>query len=159
MQEHDHKMREILDSMLANDEDITARAVARLHPSIKAASSITRSAARSQLLAQYQERQIEYRRWRGRVGKQSGADTAVVLEQKEHRIAELEQNMSFLIASHLSMLRAVGAMGGFSKWAQFYEQYREVRDKLVEMGAMPEATVSAMPAEKHPARQTNTKRR
>ena len=137
MQEHDPKMREILDAMLANDEDITARAVTRLHPSIKAASSITRNEARSLLLAQYQERQTEYRRWRGRVGKQSGADTAAALEQKEYRIVELEQNTQFLIASHLAMLRAVGAMGGFSKWAQFYEQYRDVRDKLAELGAMP----------------------
>ena len=39
-------MREVLESLLANDEDITARAVARLHPTIKAASSIIRSESR-----------------------------------------------------------------------------------------------------------------
>ena len=39
----DGKMREILELLLTDDEDISARAVARLHPSIKAASSITRS--------------------------------------------------------------------------------------------------------------------
>jgi hypothetical protein len=137
----DPEMLEILEKMLANDEDITARAVARLHSSIKAASSITRSEARSQLLAQYQERQAEYRKWRGRVGKQSGASTAATLEQKEHRIAELEADVQILTASHLAMLRAVGAMGGFKKWAQFYEQYRDGRDRLADLGAMPDATI------------------
>jgi hypothetical protein len=34
----DDQMREILETLLAEDEDITARAVARLHPSINAAS-------------------------------------------------------------------------------------------------------------------------
>jgi hypothetical protein len=33
------------------------------------------------------------------------------------------------------MLRAVGELGGFSKWAQFYGDYREARDKLTKLGA------------------------
>ncbi|MGF6732688.1 hypothetical protein OKW50_004833 [Paraburkholderia youngii] len=37
----DEPMREILETLLADDEDITARAVARLHPTIKVASSIS----------------------------------------------------------------------------------------------------------------------
>lgn len=138
MKENDPEMVEILEKMLANDENITARAVVRIHSSIKAASSITRSQARSKLLAQYQKRQSEYRRWRGRVGKQSSVNMATTLEQKEHRIAELEENVQILAASHLAMIRTVGAMGGFSKWAQFYEEYRDVRDKLTRLGAMPE---------------------
>ncbi len=138
----DSEMREILEKMLASDENITARAVARLHPAIKAASSITRSETRTRLLAEYQERQAEYRRWRSRAGKQSAASVAATIEQKEHRVAELEGNMQILIASHVAMLRAVGELGGFSKWAKFYEQYRDVRDNLAAMGAMPEAIIS-----------------
>lgn len=140
----DEQMREILETLLADDEDITARAVARLHPSIKAASSITRSDSRSQLLAEYQQRQSEYRRWRGRVAKRSGADTAASLADKDIRIAELEATVQLLTASHLAMLRAVGELGGFSKWAKFYEQYREARDTLIELRAVPAATVSSM---------------
>ena len=79
----DDQMREILETLLADDEDITARAVARLHPSIKAASSITRSESRSRLLAQYQLRQADYRQWRARVAKRSGADTAASLADKD----------------------------------------------------------------------------
>ena len=142
--QYDPQMREILEAMLVNDQDITARAVARLHPTIQAASSITRSEARSQLLVQYQERQSQYRRWRGRVGKQSSVDTAAALEQKEHRIAKLEANVQLLTASHLAMLRAVGELGGFNKWAKFYEDYREARDKLTALHAIPNATVIAI---------------
>ena len=141
MQEHDAEMKKILDELLANDLEITARAVARLHPSIKAASSITRSEARSRLLSEYQERQREYRRWQGRIGKQSAADTVAALAQKNQRIAELEANVRLLTASHVAMLRAVGAMGGFRKWAQFFDQYQEVRNKLEKLSAMPDNVI------------------
>jgi hypothetical protein len=144
----DEQMRAILEALLADDEDITARAVARAHPTIKAASSITRSESRSRLLAQYQQRQADYRRWRVRVAKRSGADTAASLADKDIRIAELEATVQLLTASHLAMLRAVGELGGFSKWAKFYEYHRDARDKLAELGAIPVASASAMPAER-----------
>ncbi|MEX3845510.1 hypothetical protein [Paraburkholderia sp. BR10882] len=154
----DGQMREILETLLADDEDITARAVARLHPTIKAASSITRSESRSRLLAEYQQRQSAYRRWRGRIAKRSGADTAASLADKDIRIAELESTVQLLTASHLAMLRAVGELGGFSKWAKFYEHNREARDKLAELGAIPAAAVSAMPSTESKRRE-DTKRR
>ncbi|MGF6545813.1 hypothetical protein [Paraburkholderia youngii] len=153
----DEPMRKILETLLADDEDITARAVARLHPTIKAASSITRSESRSQLLAEYQQRQSAYRRWRIRIAKRSGSDTASSLADKDIRIAELEATVQLLTASHLAMLRAVGELGGFSKWAKFYEHHREARDRLAELGAMPAAPVSAMPPTKSKGRE-GTKR-
>jgi hypothetical protein len=131
-------MRVILDTLLTEDHDITARAVARLHPTIKAASSITRSEARAALLSDYQERQREYRKWRGRVGKQSSVDTAAALAKKDQRIAELEINVRVLTTSHLALLRAVGAMGGFGKWAQFFEKHQDVLRTLVDLDAIPE---------------------
>ncbi|WP_175828804.1 hypothetical protein [Burkholderia cepacia] len=154
----DEPMREILDMLLADDKDITARAVARLHPSIKAASSITRSKVRSKLLSEYQQRQSEYRRWRGRVAKRSGADTAMSLADKDIRIAELEATVQLLTASHLAMLRAVGELGGFSKWAKFYEEYRDARDKLVGIGAISSATVDSLTAEKAKDRRSTIRR-
>lgn len=138
MLEHDAEMRIILETLLTEDQDITARAVARLHPTIKAASSITRSETRSTLLADYQKRQHEYRAWRGRVGKQSAVDTAATLAKKDRRIAELEDSVRILTTSHIALLRAVGAMGGFSKWAQFFEKHQEVRRELMDLGAMPD---------------------
>lgn len=144
----DVEMREILDTLLANDENITARAVARLHPSITAASSITRSDSRSSLLTEYQVRQTEYRRWRGRIGKRSGLETALSLADKDLRIAELESSVQILVASHIAMLRAVGELGGFSKWSQFYADYREVRDKLVKLGAVETLVPMGIPTNK-----------
>lgn len=140
----DREMRRVLEDLLSRDEDITARAVARLHPRINAASSITRSAERSHMLAQYQERQAEFRRWRGRPGKLSGAAAASALADRDMRIAELESQVALLTASHVAMIRAVGELGGFSKWAQFYESYRGSRALLAQLGALPEATVGSL---------------
>ncbi|MDH1659876.1 hypothetical protein N5E02_00395 [Stenotrophomonas sp. GD03777] len=140
----DPEMRQVLDDLLARDADITARAVARLHPRINAASSVTRSPERSRMLAQYQERQAEYRRWRGRTGKLSGASAANALADRDVRILELESQVAMLTASHVAMIRAVGELGGFSKWAQFYESYSSVRDRLEQMGAVPGANVELL---------------
>ncbi|MHC9085969.1 hypothetical protein ACYX7E_13195 [Luteimonas sp. RIT-PG2_3] len=141
----DREMRRVLEDLLSRDEDITARAVARLHPRINAASSITRSAERSHMLAQYQERQAEFRRWRGRTGKLSGAAAASALADRDVRIAELESRVALLTASHVAMIRAVGELGGFSKWAQFYELFRDSRDQLAQLGALPEAAIESLP--------------
>lgn len=144
----DPEMRRVLDDLLSRDEDITARAVARLHPRINAASSITRSAERSHMLAQFQKRQAEFRRWRGRPGKLSGVAAASALADRDVRIAELESQVALLTASHVAMIRAVGELGGFSRWAQFYESYSGARDQLAQLGALPEAAVESLPLRK-----------
>ena len=137
-QSYDPEMESILQEMVERDEDITARAVARVHPRVKAASSITRNSERSALLASYQKKQEEYRGWRKRVVKRSRDSTAMDMAEKDVRIQELEQQVEILTASHVAMLRAVGELGGFTKWAQFFESYKEVRDNLAKLGAMPE---------------------
>lgn len=146
--EQDPEMRLVLDGLLDRDEDITARAVARLHPRINAASSITRSNDRSRLMAQYQERQAEFRRWRGRPSKLSGVVAAGALADRDIRIAELESQVALLTASHVAMIRAVGELGGFSKWAQFYDSYRASRDQLTQLGALPDVRVESLPSRK-----------
>lgn len=133
------EMIKVLDALLEQDDDITARAVARLHPTIKHASSITRSETRSKLLAQYQTKQREIRTYAARLRKGSKEKVAATLADKDLRIAELERQIELLTASHVAMIRTVGELGGMSKWAKFYEQYREVREKLVAMGALGSA--------------------
>ncbi len=135
--ETDAEMTEILESLLRDDLEITARAVARLHPRLSAASSITRSESRKALLAHFQLRQKEYRKWRSRAGKKSTADLADALAIREQRIAELESHVQTLTTSHVALLRAVGALGGFSKWAQFFQDYKQVRETLGELKAIP----------------------
>jgi len=133
----DESMVRILDSLLERDVDITARAVARLHPSLKAASSITRSASRSTLVAQYRHRQNEFRRWRGHVGKRTSDQNAAALVDKQSRIDDMEAMVALLTASHVALLRSLGELGGFAKWSAFYERFRVARDALEKIGAIP----------------------
>lgn len=133
----DNEMEKILKNMLDHDEEITARAVIRRHSKLKAASSITRNSGRVALLGYYQEKQTELRNWQKRVGKKSKENVAKDLCERDARIAELERQVEILTASHVAMIRAVGELGGFSKWAKFFEDYQSIRQKLAELGAMP----------------------
>lgn len=138
---YDHEMEEILRTMLENDEDITARGVIRRYPSLSAASSITRNPARAQMLARFQARQEEFRGWRTRLAKRSKESAAMGMAEKDSRIGELERQVELLTASHVAMLRAVGELGGYAKWAKFFDSYKDIRDELTKMGAMPTAKV------------------
>jgi len=137
----DDAMVQVLEQLLSEDVDITARAVARLHPSLKAASSITRSPMRMELLSKYQEQQARYRQWKGRVSRMSGTEQSAALAARDARVAELEATVQLLTASHVALLRTVGELGGFSKWTKFYGDYSSVRDKLSALAALPASTV------------------
>jgi len=104
---------------------------------LKAASSITRSESRSSLVAQYRHRQNEFRRWRGRAGKRAGDQNAAALVDKQSRIDQMEAMVALLTTSHVALLRSLGELGGFAKWAAFYERFREARDALQKIGAIP----------------------
>ncbi len=141
----DELLAQILDGLLQRDENITARAVARLHPHIRHASTITRNPSRSDLLAQYQSKQLDIRKHLGRLNKRSKESTAVELSSKDQRIAELERQVDLLRASHVAMIRAVGELGGMSKWMKFFEKYKGVRDQLRELNALPAKDVAELP--------------
>ncbi len=138
---YDLEMEEVLRTMLEDDEDITARGVIRRHASLSAASSITRNPARSEMLAKYQMRQDEFRGWRKRLAKRSKDRTAMGMAEKDIRIDELERQVELLTASHVAMLRAVGELGGYAKWAKFFDSYKDIRDELMKMRAMPIAKI------------------
>lgn len=138
---YDNEMEDILRTMLETDEDITARGVIRRHASLSAASSITRNPARSEMLAKYQTRQEEFRGWRTRLAKRSKDGAAMGMAEKDIRIAELERQVELLTASHVAMLRAVGELGGYAKWAKFFDSYKDIRNELMKMGAIPTAKV------------------
>lgn len=133
----DHEMISVLENLLANDQDITASAVARLHPSIKATSSITRSRSRLKLLDQYKTRQDEMRTWQKRISKESHKKFALKMAEKDSEITKLKCQISLLTASHVAMIRAIGELGGFEKWAQFFDQYKSIRDELSALAALP----------------------
>jgi hypothetical protein len=137
----DPEMARILEDMLEADQTITARAVARRHPGIGHASSITRIPVRSELLARYQELQNQFREWQHRMPKRSRQQIATQLAQKDVRISELERQVEILCISHVAMIRAVGEQGGTSKWLKLYADYRPVRDELNRLGVLPQADV------------------
>lgn len=135
-------MQSILEELLANNIDITAREVARRHPSINAASSITRIPERRKLLEDYQAQQKTFREWSARSNKSSPARLQEQLAKRDMKIKELEQKVMILTASHVAMIKAVGELGGFPKWAAFFEKYKAVRKQLETMGAMPKDNVT-----------------
>ena len=135
------EMMRILEEMIAADVTITARAVARMHNTVKHASSIIRHQTRSFLMAQYQERQKQFRAMRGRMPQRSRDQIAAQMAQKDARIAELERKVEILSVSHLAMIRTVGELGGISKWLKLYADHREVRDELNKLGMLPKPDV------------------
>lgn len=137
----DEGLRKVLDDLLERDETITARAVARLHPTIRHASSITRNKDRVRLLGEYQAKQRELRAYVGRIRKNSKENVAASLVEKDRMISELSAQVEILTASHVALIRVVGELGGMSKWVRFYESYKAVREKLVNMGAIPSAEI------------------
>lgn len=130
------EMECVLQQLIDNDENITARGVVRIHSQLKAASSITRDPTRSALLKHYQDKQAELRNWKIRISKKSKLKIADDLANRDLRIVELEQQVDLLIASHVAMIRAVGELGGYAQWSNFFEDYKAVRDKLFQMKAI-----------------------
>jgi hypothetical protein len=142
----DVEMITILEAMLEEDQTVTARAVARKHSQLGHASSITRHAGRSSLLADYQERQRQYREWRARAPKKSRDNLAAALAERDHRIAELERQVSALRVSHLPISRTVGELGGMSKLLKLYSTYSELHKELMALSALPESKLHEFPA-------------
>jgi hypothetical protein len=134
------EMMRILEEMIAADVTITARAVARMHNTVKHASSIIRHQTRSVLMAQYQERQKQFRAMRVRMPQRSRDQIAAQIAQKDARIAELERKVEILSVSHLAMIRTVGELG-ISKWLKLYADHRDVRDELNKLGMLPKTDV------------------
>jgi hypothetical protein len=133
----DAEMIDILEEMLLADATITARAVAKRHPSIQHASSITRHAGRSELLSKFRALQTERRGWVERMQKSSRNNIATTLAEKDQRIGDLQRQVEILKSALLAMFRVVGELGGMARFVTFYEDYREIREEMKRMGVMP----------------------
>lgn len=131
------ELKAVLDGLLERNEDASARAVARLHSSIKDASGFIRHPERRQILEQYQARQKELRTAMGRVRQSGVAAAAVKLQATSERVRELESSEAARVASHLAMIHVVAEMGGTAKLLQFYKRFAPIRDSLAREGALP----------------------
>jgi hypothetical protein len=133
---HD-ELKAVMDGLLERNDDVTARAVARLHSTVKNASGIVRHPERRKILEQYQARQQELRAAIGKVRQSGTSAAAVKLQASAERIRELEENEAARVASHLAMIHAVAEMGGTAKLHQFYKRFAAIRDSLAREGALP----------------------
>jgi predicted nucleic acid-binding protein len=131
------ELEHILKQLLDENTDVTARAVARRHSLFSSASTITRHPERRCRLEAAQSRQEEMRRWAGRLEKTARRDTAARLAAQDARAAHLEATVKALTDGHMALIAAVAQVGGIGTLATFYESFREVRDRLVETGALP----------------------
>lgn len=127
----------ILEELLANDVDITARAVVRMHSSINNPSDFTRNASRSHALHLYQKKQEEVRKLSKRIGGSGSSFAARSIEALESRLKELEENEDARILSHIAMINAVCELGGTAQLRRFYTNYSAIRNSLVDQGALP----------------------
>lgn len=130
----------ILQELLERDIDITAREIVRRHSSLSSASTITRHPARRQLVEEHQRRQAEMRQWQVRLGKQSKEQVAEKLASQQIKIAELDVKVRTLVMGHVALIAAVAQVGGMGKLSKFYESFRDVRNGLTDIGALPADT-------------------
>jgi hypothetical protein len=131
----------ILEELLASNQAITAREIARRHSTLSSASTITRHPKRRELLEDYQKRQGELRHWKNRLGKTSKDQIATKLEAQQARILELEITVNTITTGHVALIAAVAQVGGIGKLTKFYENFREVRNRLQDAGAIPKESV------------------
>jgi hypothetical protein len=50
--------------------------------------------------------------------------------------------VEILKASHLAMIRAVGALGGMAMWLRFFETHPDLREELKKMSVLAQAEVA-----------------
>ncbi len=131
------ELKAVLDGLLERNEDVTVRAVARLHPSIKNPSGLIRHAERRSLIEQYQARQTELRAAVNKVRRTGTAAAAVKLQATTERIRDLEEAEAARVASHVAMIHVVAELGGTAKLLQFYKRFAPIRDSLAREGALP----------------------
>ena len=143
--EDNSELESVLQTLLENNIDITAREVARRHNSLSSASTITRQPTRRLLLGQYQQRQAEMRVWQNRMGKRSKEQVADNLTVQQAKIDKLNMSLQALITGHFALVAAVAQAGGMSKLSKFYTSFRDVRDQLSELGALPDGVVAPEP--------------
>lgn len=86
------KRTAVLGRMLERNEEITARAVTRLHSVIKNASDITRHERHRAILEKYQQKQAELRKFTGKVRNAGTTIATKNLQAFNERVRELEAN-------------------------------------------------------------------
>lgn len=128
----------VLDALLSEDVDITARSVARRHPRLRNASAFTRNLSRMSLIREAQARQNQLRTTLNPHARRVNS-LAEELGIARKQLQQLEDHRSALIASHAACIRAVMVAGGMSALEEFWKEYRTVGETLRSVSAFPQA--------------------
>ena len=136
----------VLDELLKLDVDVTAREVSRRHTSLKSPSAFTRNKARVALIEVARRRQLDARNVRRTPIAARVVTLAEQLKSKAGRVAELERQVSSLVASHAACVRAVMQHGGMESLQRFWFEYRAITESLESAGALTADSPAAPPA-------------
>ncbi|MDH0614128.1 MULTISPECIES: hypothetical protein [unclassified Agrobacterium] len=138
-------LEELLEAMIAEDEDITVRAVCRRSDGVfKHATDITRNEARHRMVKTAITKQEIIRTAVNRSSKKSRAELENLVAMKNAEIAQLQADKELLIASHRAMILAVAEMGGFPTWRRFFDRYQATIDQLENMRSLPDANLISL---------------
>ncbi|NRQ18466.1 hypothetical protein [Ensifer sesbaniae] len=138
-------LEEILEAMVADDEDISVRAVCRRSDGVfRHATDITRIESRRGMVEAAIKKQKAVRSVVERSSKKSPAELERLAAMKTADIDQLQTDKELLIASHRAMILAVAEAGGFPAWKRFFEGYQAAVDRLEKIGSLPEASVISL---------------
>lgn len=130
---------QLLEHMLEENIDISYRKVAELSNEFKYASSITRDAERKNIVDSYKLKQEKLRL----LIKKKVPEYHI--QQKNQslllQIDELKNNNLELIASHNTLLKIVGELGGFVAWSQLCESLDHYDQRVIISKNHPEYLV------------------
>jgi hypothetical protein len=127
------ELADILNTLLTDNIDITAREVARRHSTLKNPSAFTRNEARSALIAAAQAQQQGVRKIvAGGGGAGSLQDQAAGYRQD---IKRLEAQLTHMVAAHAGLIRAVQMAGGGPALERFWRDYKAVGDAVHSLSA------------------------
>lgn len=129
----DQGLREVLEGLYFRNEDITFRAVGRSYPTLRHASTITRNNDRVTLVEEYQAKQRTFRLHMQRLRKIGRDKTAAELAEKDQQILARDRQIEVLQAYGVATLRVIGEMGGTKTLLKFFEEYKEIRNRVLEL--------------------------
>ena len=126
----------VLQDLLERDERISARAVLKALPELKAASSITRVPSRNELLLKYKASQEQRRSWVSRAKHKSTASLVRDLAARDAQVAEKDHQIQLLVASHRALIHAAGEVGAMAAYRKLFKGYEACLEELRRLGAL-----------------------
>lgn len=136
--QHERELRVLLQLMLEEDAELSARNVVRRSAGVlKHASEFTRNKRKREVLAEYQVRQAHVRSLARKIEKTGKAQLTARLAAAEEELRNLREERKLLIDAVRGVIYAVGVSGGMRAWREFYPRYSNAFRALSALGVIP----------------------